>query len=68
MKAFADTFYWIALTDPKDKSHDRARRITRDIVTTDEVLTEYLNFFVPPRNFFAERSLGMWRMYYRIRR
>jgi predicted nucleic acid-binding protein len=42
---FADTFYWIALTSPADVAHDRARQIKDDIVTTDEVLTEYLTFF-----------------------
>lgn len=45
MKVFADTFYWIALTDTTDNAHDHALRITDDIVTTDEVLTEYLTFF-----------------------
>ncbi len=45
MKVFADTFYWIALTDSNDASHARARQVTDDLVTTDEVLTEYLNFF-----------------------
>jgi predicted nucleic acid-binding protein len=44
-KVFADTFYWIALTDSTDAAHQRARQITDDIVTTDEVLTEYLTFF-----------------------
>ena len=45
MRAFADTFYWIALTDSADEFHIRAREVKRDIVTTDEVLTEYLTFF-----------------------
>ena len=45
MKVLADTFYWIALTDATDDAHERACRITDDIVTTDEVLTEYLTFF-----------------------
>lgn len=43
--AFADTFYWIALTAPADAAHDRAKRRKDDIVTTDEVLGEYLTFF-----------------------
>jgi predicted nucleic acid-binding protein len=43
--AFADTFYWIALTLPSDADHPRARQITDDILTTEEVLTEYLSFF-----------------------
>ena len=42
---FADTFYWIALTNPMDAAHERAREFTNDIVTTEEVLTEYLNDF-----------------------
>ena len=42
---FADTFYWIALTTPLDSAHERAKKFTDDIVTTQEVLTEYLNFF-----------------------
>jgi uncharacterized protein len=47
---FADTFYWIALADFSDSFHDRALTLTavyawRPLVTTDEVLIEYLNYF-----------------------
>jgi len=47
---FADTFYWIALADSTDSAHRLAltltvERATSQIVTTDEVLTEYLTFF-----------------------
>jgi predicted nucleic acid-binding protein len=47
---FADTFYWIALADPTDSAHRLALTLTAalaasEIVTTDEVLTEYLTFF-----------------------
>jgi predicted nucleic acid-binding protein len=47
---FADTFYWIALADSNDSSHRRALALTKErldapIVTTDEVLAEYLTFF-----------------------
>jgi predicted nucleic acid-binding protein len=52
---FADTFYWIALADFNDSAHQRALTITGEraassIVTTDEVLAEYLTFFAaaPP--------------------
>ena len=45
MKVFADTFYWIALTDCTGSFHLRASQVTDEIVTTDEVLTEYLTFF-----------------------
>jgi predicted nucleic acid-binding protein len=47
---FADTFYWIALADSHDSAHSRALALPRErvdipIVTTDEVLAEYLTFF-----------------------
>jgi predicted nucleic acid-binding protein len=47
---FADTFYWIALADSTDGAHQHAvsftiERATSEVFTTDEVLTEYLNFF-----------------------
>ena len=42
---FADTFYWVALTDPGDALYEQAAQIEsqcagRLIVTTDEVLSE----------------------------
>lgn len=49
---FADAFYWIALASPKDAWHARvlawqqANRAAR-FVTTEEVLTEVLNWFAP---------------------
>jgi len=47
---FAGTFYWIALVDFNDSAHQRALALTYEradspIVTTDEVLAEYLTFF-----------------------
>ncbi len=47
--AFADTFYWIALANPRDHTHNRVLSFSgslgsRVIVTTDEVLTEFLAF------------------------
>jgi uncharacterized protein len=47
---FADTFYWAALTSTDDSSYEHAIELSRSlapdkIVTTDEVLTEYLTFF-----------------------
>ena len=46
-QVFADTFYWIALAHPKDQWHDRATTLSKSlkqvqIVTTDEVLVEFL--------------------------
>ena len=56
---FADTFYWIALAGTADSSHQRALdfevdNATSQLVTTDEVLTEYLNFSPPHRSRFAD--------------
>ena len=47
---FADTFYWAALTSTGDAAHKQAVELGRhiapeSIVTTDEVLAEYLTFF-----------------------
>ncbi len=44
-RVFADTFYWIALSLPGDTACARAEQVTDDIVTTEEVLAEYLTFF-----------------------
>ncbi len=46
---FADTFYWIALTNRRDSAHravmEQTRRLApRSVVTGDEVLTEFLAF------------------------
>jgi len=49
---FADTFYWIALINPRDSSNQRVLALSRSldagIVTTDEVLTELLTFCSDP--------------------
>jgi len=47
---FADTFYWIAITNIKDNAHRKAKSFALSaapgtILTTEEVLTEYLNYF-----------------------
>jgi uncharacterized protein len=46
---FADTFYWIALTNKRDSAHRAVVDFTatlgpRTVVTSDEVLTEFLAF------------------------
>ncbi|MFO5526308.1 MAG: type II toxin-antitoxin system VapC family toxin [Cuspidothrix sp.] len=47
---FADTFYWVALINKTDSWHQRVRSYSPNlsnvkIITTDEVLTETINFF-----------------------
>lgn len=49
-KIFADTQYWIAVTIQNDQWHDKAVQTTRSlkdytIVTTEEVLSEFLTAF-----------------------
>ncbi len=46
---FADTFYWVALTSTDDPAHERAMALSRSltpekIITTDDVLCEYLSY------------------------
>jgi predicted nucleic acid-binding protein len=58
---FAETFYWIALADATDRSHQRALALTDEragsqIVTTDEVLAEYLTFFAGAVEQFRRRA------------
>lgn len=47
---FVDTWYLIAITNVRDVSHEKAKRIASRLgstflVTSEGVLTEYLNFF-----------------------
>jgi len=49
---FADAAYWIAMLNPEDERSEAATEVTRELgdihfVTTQEVLTELLNFFAP---------------------
>jgi predicted nucleic acid-binding protein len=48
-EVFADTGYWVALFNPNDQLHQKAREVTRELggcqkVTTEMVLVEFLNF------------------------
>jgi predicted nucleic acid-binding protein len=47
---FADTFFWVALTNPNDSRHQEAIGLEAvlagaTIVTTDEILTEFMTFY-----------------------
>ena len=49
-RSFADAVYWVALAHRKDQWHQRAVEVSRELgpcllVTTDEVLSEFLNHF-----------------------
>jgi hypothetical protein len=62
MKVFADTFYWIALTNPRDSFHPTVLEFSHSlrpqaIVTTNEVLTESLTFCAADRQLRVEAAL-----------
>ena len=49
-EVFADAFYWIALANPADQWHDAVKQFDEanpnvPLVTTEEILTELLNFY-----------------------
>jgi predicted nucleic acid-binding protein len=64
---FADTFYWVALTNPTDARYRDAAAIDdilagATVFTTDEVLAEFLTFFANDawlRNRAAETVLEL---------
>ena len=48
-EVFADTGYWIAMFNPRDELHGKAKAVTRSladtrIATTEMALVEFLNF------------------------
>jgi predicted nucleic acid-binding protein len=63
----ADTFYWIALTNPRDSAHGEVIRFTallapRSVITTDEVLTEFLGFCCSDKRLRRQAGLEVGRL------
>ncbi len=61
-RIFADSFYWIALINPKDQWRKRAFEASQSlagslIVTTDEILTETLNYFAESSKFLRQAAI-----------
>jgi len=60
---FADTFYFLALLDSKEKFHQQAGQFARDpelyMVTTEWVLTEFGNAYSDPRD--RSDFIGLYR-------
>jgi predicted nucleic acid-binding protein len=59
---FADTCYWIALLNPRDQTHDIAIGVSKALkdfrtITTEEVLTELLNYFGARGSVLSHRRL-----------
>jgi uncharacterized protein len=65
-KVFADTLYWIAITNRKDQWHQAAEKATRSLsgchlVTTHEVLTEVLNALCEGGRVFRQEAVLLVR-------
>ena len=61
---FADTFYWIALINPRDSGYDAVLEYSRSlgsrlVLTTDEVLTELLAFCAADPQLRLEAALAV---------
>ena len=61
-KIFADTGYWIALLNPDDDLHQKAKQITTSIkfipfVTSEMVFTELLNAFSGKGIFYRQKAV-----------
>jgi predicted nucleic acid-binding protein len=59
---FVDTFYWVALSDPRDQWHVRVLAFSRSLsdyhlYTVDEVLAEYLTFYSASRAHVREDAV-----------
>jgi predicted nucleic acid-binding protein len=62
-RVFADTGYWVALLNPQDELHQKARELSNQIdslyiVTSEMVLAEVLNDFSKRGSFFVEGLLS----------
>lgn len=63
-RVFADTGYWVALLNPRDQLHRKARDLSSTmgllyIFTSEMVLTEVLNDFSKRGNFFREVAIQL---------
>lgn len=61
-KVFADTFYWVSLINLRDQWRNESLTVSqklagRFLVTTDEVLTETLNYFAKSGEFLRGRAV-----------
>src|SRR5215208_6573961 len=61
---FVDTFYLIALANPRDEWHEKAKAIGDSLgmtlqLTTESVITEFLNFFCCSGPYMRQAAVGM---------
>ncbi|HVO26007.1 MAG TPA: PIN domain-containing protein [Candidatus Margulisiibacteriota bacterium] len=60
---FADAGYWIAMSNPRDSLHARAKELSRShqsmrLVTSEIVLTEFLDDFCHRGEFFRKAAVA----------
>ncbi len=65
-RVFADTLYWVAITHRKDQWHQAALSVSRalaacQLVTTDEVLAEFLAAFCEAGPLFRNQAATLVR-------
>ena len=63
---FADTGYWIALFNPRDDLHDKSLTVARVtqgrlVVTSQLVLTEFLNYYASLGQSFRQQAVQVVR-------
>ncbi len=63
-RVFADTGYWVALLNPKDELHQKARDLSQQmdslyIFTSEMVLAEVLNDFSKRGQFFRQAAIEL---------
>ncbi len=63
-QVFADTGYWVALLNPKDELHQKARDLSKQmdslyILTSEMVLAEVLNDFSKRGAFFRQAAIEL---------
>ena len=61
-EVFADAGYWIALFNPRDRLHSKALTVSQNIkgqriVTSQAVLTEFLNYFAAFGTQFRQKAV-----------
>ena len=68
-RIFVDTLYWVAITNRKDQWYQAAMKFSSDLagchlVTTDEVLTEFLTAFCEAGDMLRQRAVNAVRDLY----
>jgi predicted nucleic acid-binding protein len=65
-KLFADTFYWVALANPKDDWHESVNTKSKElgaflIITSDEILIEFLTLLGREGSYLRKKAVELVR-------